>query len=395
MIDHLNDGQLRAALDGELDPIQLQHLESCSACQQKMDAVRIQTKQAARNLAFLSQTGKDPVPAAGRALARFQDRTIIQKENSMFHKLFTNRVLRFGGAVVVIVALVLSIPATRAMASQLLSLFRVQQITVVPIDFSGMQQLSGDSTLGKQVSQLVSSSLTVTKQPGDPVTVSDAAQASQEAGFTVRLPQGETASRISVQPGGAFAFTVDRAKAQALIDEAGRKDLVLPASIDGANVSVSIPTGVTAAYGACPTQQDQASQIVETKRSLMNGTPLPQAADCVLLAEIPSPTVSAPPDVNVEQLAEIALQFSGMTEAQAAEFAKTVDWTSSLVVPIPKNAATVETVQVDGVTGTLIQRPADDAPQFALLWVKNGVIYMIGGLGSDTQKAIQMAASLP
>jgi hypothetical protein len=72
-----------------------------------------------------------------------------------------------------------------------------------------------------------------------------------------------------------------------------------------------------------------------------------------------------------------------------------VDWTSSLVIPIPKNAATYDQVSVDGVTGTLIQRPADDAPQFALVWVKNGIIYAIGGLGSNSQQAIQMANALP
>ena len=65
------------------------------------------------------------------------------------------------------------------------------------------------------------------------------------------------------------------------------------------------------------------------------------------------------------------------------------------MIPIPKNAATYEQVQVDGVTGTLIQRPADDAPQFALLWVKDGIIYAISGLGTNSRQAIDMANSMP
>jgi len=117
-------------------------------------------------------------------------------------------------------------------------------------------------------------------------------------------------------------------------------------------------------------------------------------ADCVIFAQIPSPTVTAPPSVDVPQLAQIALEFTGMTSDQAKAFTDTVDWTSTLVVPIPKNAATYEQVTVDGVTGTLIQRPADDAPQFVLLWIKDGIIYTIGGLGSNSQQAIQMANSL-
>jgi hypothetical protein len=115
----------------------------------------------------------------------------------------------------------------------------------------------------------------------------------------------------------------------------------------------------------------------------------------MILAEIPSPVVSAPSNVNIAQLAQIGLEFTGMTREQAAAFTKSVDWTTTLVVPIPKNAAKYEQVQVDGVTGTLIQRPADDAPQFVLIWVKNGIVYSIGGLGVNSQQAMDMANSLP
>jgi len=108
-----------------------------------------------------------------------------------------------------------------------------------------------------------------------------------------------------------------------------------------------------------------------------------------------SPTVDAPPGVDVAQLAQIGLEFTGMSAEQAAAFARTVDWASTLVVPIPKNGAIYEQVTVDGVTGTLIQRPADDAPQYALLWAKDGVLYAISGLGTNSQQAMQMANSLP
>ena len=84
-----------------------------------------------------------------------------------------------------------------------------------------------------------------------------------------------------------------------------------------------------------------------------------------------------------------------MTREEAADFVSTVDWTSTLVVPIPKNAAIYEQVDVDGVTGTLIQRPADDYPEFALIWVKDGIIHAISGLGTNSQQAIDMANSLP
>ncbi len=308
----------------------------------------------------------------------------------MLKRLFASPLARFGLAVVLILAIALSIPTTRALADQLLNLFRVQQVTVIPVDFTGMQALTGDSVYGKQISDLLSSSVTMWQKPGEPVKAADAAQAGQMTGFNVRLPGEMTPSQIYVQNSAGFTFKVDRARAQALLDEAGRSDLVLPADIDGANISVTVPAGASVGYGTCPVPSGEEPGFGLNPGGSRGG----HYPDCVMLAEIPSPTVKAPATVDVAQLAQIGLEFTGMSAEQAAAFTKTVDWTSSLVVPIPKNAAPYQQVAVDGVTGTLIQRPADDAPQYALIWVKDGVIYAIAGLGSNSQQALLMANSL-
>jgi hypothetical protein len=304
--------------------------------------------------------------------------------------MFASQPLRYGLAALLVLAIIVSVPATRALADQLLSLFRVQQVAVVQIDYTGMQQLTGQGPIGQKVSQLLSNSITMTHKPAKPVQASDAAQASKLAGFTVRLPVGSTVSSLTVTDATAFTFKVDRAKAQALIDEAGRTDLVLPASIDGEDISVNIPAGVSAAYGTCPMPTDGEP----TQKDINTRSTGRKYADCILLAEIPSPTVKAPADMDVAQLAKIGLEFTGMSADQAAAFTSSVDWTSTLVIPIPNNAATYEQVQVDGVTGTLIQRPADDVPEYSLIWVKDGIIYAIGGMGTGSDTAIQMANSL-
>jgi len=307
----------------------------------------------------------------------------------MFKKLFKAPLVRYGVPALLVLTMVFAFPGARAFASELLNLFRIQQVAVIPVDFTGMQSLDG--AVGNDIGQLISDSITMNKKPGDPVDASDAAQASQLSGFNVRMPQDQIPSRISVMTGSDFSLTVDRAKAQALITEAGRSDLVLPDSIDGAKISVTIPSSVSVDFGNCPPP----SADGEGPNLRGNGSLGRQYADCIILAEVPSPSVSAPASVDVAQLAQIALEFSGMSSDQAKAFTDTVDWTSTLVVPIPKNAATYDQVAVDGVTGTLIQRPADDAPQFLLLWVKDGIIYAIGGLGSNSQQAIQIANSLP
>ena len=386
---HLDDGQLRAALDGELADLEQGHLNGCPACQSRLADLRASMEQISTTLAFLSVAAPAGAPTAGAALRTFYDRKYPHKETNMFKKLMNSSGFRLAAAAALVLALVISIPGTRAMADHLLSLFRVQQVTVIPVDFTGMQQLTGNGALSKQLSALISNSTNVTQKAGDPVDAANAADASQKAGFTVRLPAGSTPSRLSVLNSMAFNFTIDRAKAQAVLDEAGRSDLLLPDAIDGAVVNVTIPASVSADYGNCPSPSETG------KKPGPGGSMGRNYPDCVIMSQLPSPLVNAPAGVDIAQLAQIGFEFSGMTREQAAAFTQTVDWTSTLVVPIPKNAATYQQVSVDGVTGTLIQRPADDAPQYVLLWVKNGVVYAIGGLGADTQKAIQMANSLP
>jgi hypothetical protein len=393
MRKHLTDGELRAALDGELEGDQLEHLEACTDCQRRQRQMQVEQGQIARQLAFLAPADEQ-VPAVQKVWNRFSQQILIKKEISMFKKWFAFPVVRVGTAVALILALVLAFPGTRALAGELLSLFRVQHVTVVPVDFTGMEQLNG--AVGHNISQLISDSVTMKKEPGDPVNVATTDEASQLAGFNVRAPQDVTPSRINVMSGASFTFTIDRAKAQALLDEAGRSDLVLPEEVDGADVSVNIPSSVSIAFGTCPEPSSESEAERERKREMeTSGSPGRVYKDCIILAQIPSPEVSAPASLDIAKLAQLGLEFTGMTAEEAAQFTSTVDWTSTLIVPIPKNAASYQQVTVDGVTGTLIERPTDDAPQFALFWVKDGIIYTIGGLGSNSQKALEIANSLP
>lgn len=388
MKKHLTDGELRAALDGELDVNGLAHLEACTDCQSRQRHLQSESEKIAYRLAFLAGTDQQ-VPQPQRAWNQFSQRLLTKKENSMFKKMFAFPVIRFGTAVLVILALVLAFPGTRALAGELLNLFRIRQVTAVPVDFTGLEQLTGDGALGNQFTELISNSVNITDEPGELVEAADAAQASQLSGFNVRLPQSLTPAQIYVMDSAAFSMTVDRAKAQALLDEAGRSDLVLPESVDGADISVTIPSSVSAAYGTCPKPQKDDSGSEEVERQLYR--------DCVILAQIPSPSVNAPADLDINQLAQIGLEFTGMTAEEAAAFTSTVDWTSTLVVPIPNNSATYEQVSVDGVTGTLIQRPSREGEPttFALLWVKDGIVYAISGRGDKSGQALEMANSLP
>ncbi len=118
---HLSDGNLRAALDGELAEPELRHLKTCQNCQRRREQIRLQVQPAAEALSFLASPAQEPAPAARSALKIFHNRNTIRKENPMLKRIFASPILRIGLALVLILAVVLSIPATRALADRVAS----------------------------------------------------------------------------------------------------------------------------------------------------------------------------------------------------------------------------------------------------------------------------------
>jgi hypothetical protein len=411
---HLTDETLRAFLDNQLQTSEVletsevslrQHLAQCADCTARLHALESRAARVNTHLAALAPTPAEAPRAPHRAFAQLDARIRAPAQEhtgglEMLRTLFAPRVrpLWIGLSVVLVLAVAFSFAPVRTWAGQFLGLFRVQKVTVLPIDPTRFSELTSNTPLTKQISQLLSDTVTVTKEPGKPRIVANAEEASQLAGYKVRLfSDYPSKPQITVQGATAFQFVVNREQAQALLSEAGYSNLQLPASVDGATISVEIPAGVTAAYGTCPPVDDEeaiSGHLADEGEAMSRGSAGRKYADCVILAQIPSPTVNTPPDLDVQQLAIIGLQFTGMTEEQARAYSQTVDWACTLVVPIPRNGATYKQVSVDGVTGYLIQRPVDDAPEYAIVWVKNGIVYAVGGLGSDATSALGYANSL-
>ncbi|HKC72048.1 MAG TPA: hypothetical protein VKB60_10515, partial [Terriglobales bacterium] len=242
------------------------------------------------------------------------------------------------------------------------------------------------------LSQLISDNVVVTMDAGKPQPQPSAAAASKLAGFDVRtIGELGTPQKILVNGEAAFQMTLNRDRMQAILQEAGRSDIQLPSSIDGAMVAVHIPRTVLSAYGNCPERMSHHGPPPQEQPG--GEANQPDAADnCVFMVQAPSPTVSVPPNRNISQVAEAALELAGMSPSEAHSFCQTVDWSSTLVVPVPGNVSSYQTVNVDGVTGTLISLRSD-RNRYSLLWVKNGIIYSLNGHG-DPNQAVNLAASL-
>lgn len=377
-IDHeLSDGE-RANVD--------RHLDACARCRERLGHLERAAREAAHTLSALGDGAKNFTPSAealAHLRARLGEDAEAGRENRV-RALFARHPAPAWAtaAIAALVVVMITLAPARSAAQRVLAMLRIQKVTVVPVDFPA----APNHDTMQRVRQLIASRVTVTLSPGKAQIEPDAASASKFAGFHVRTLSGvQGAPEISVLGRQAYVMTLDRARLQEILSDLGRPDLRIPASVNGQTVAVHIPKAAFIRYGNCTFHHHDASQTAAPGGS----------TGCVAVAEVPSPIVSVPPGLDIDQLAQVALEATGMSQSEAAAFCQTVDWKSTLVIPIPENASSYQQVTVDGAEGTLILGRAHNGRpgEFGLVWVKNGIIYSIHGAGGPA-RALALAGSM-
>jgi hypothetical protein len=289
-------------------------------------------------------------------------------------------------AMIALLAVAFVFQPVRALAIDFLGLFRVQQVVVVPFNPANLP----DNLNSSQFNQMFSDSLKY-DQTGEIHEVPDVAQASQHAGFNVRLPAAlDSTAKLTVQPGGKATIHINLPRTRALLKEIGRQDIVLPDELDSADVTVELPVSVTAIYGKCVYDARTARKTgrdPDEQRSFLS-------PDCHVFTQLPSPTISAPPGLDISQTGKAFLMMTGMNSQQANEFSQTIDWSSTLVIPIP-NYTSSQKVSVDGSEGVFVEQTQSHGNQtrYLLIWVKNNIVYALEGQGGLTE-ALAIAGSM-
>lgn len=267
-------------------------------------------------------------------------------------------------AVFAVLIVLFSFTPINTWASSFLGLFRVEKITVIPFNPTNIENSHQGLVSQKDtMREMFGKNLEIT---GDDKVQKAASsdEAVAQAGFTPRLPNvpGQSAT-FFVKPGMQARLVIDQPRMQAILD-AVEMNIEIPASVNGQEVEIEVPNAIIAAFGDCPEQDPTAGEL----------------KNCTVLIQLPSPTVKLPDELNVPQLGEAVLQFLGLSAEEAKSLSATIDWTSTLVLPIPQGEdVSYEEVTVDGGTGTLLQSAENDV--YSLVWVKNGMLYMLAGSG--------------
>ncbi len=388
------DGELRAAEGEEIET----HLSICAECGKRLNLIAATSERVQAQIASLGPATSETNVDVHAALSRFKAQqsagivTVASTPELVVDESPARRrggvkqwrPLWIGAVAATILLCSLAFPFGRGLAQRFLGTLRVEKVQPVRLDFSA---LDGNRPLQEMLRQMISDKVVVTAEE-KPQPASTAANASQLAGFSVQVLGARTdAPKFIVGGQHAFHMTIDRTRLQEIFDQAGRADLLLPATLDGANVSVNVPRSIMVEYGDCPEAHAAGTQPAPT-RPRSGGW-----ANCLALQEAPSPLISMPSDLNLQQLAEIGFQLAGMSATQARDLGQTIDWKSTLVLPIPRFASSYSQVTVNGVQGTLIQGSGRRGPDYVLVWVKNGIIYGLVGHG-DSSNAVALANSL-
>jgi hypothetical protein len=375
---HPNNGLLLAYLEDQANPKQKKnlriHIERCEVCRARLERLKDERQRVSGALDALSPGPLDQ-PDQRRALAALKSTVNGRDKLTMFEKIRTNktaqRVLSAVAGIAVLVGL-FSLAPVRALASDFLSLLRVDSFTVVDVDPERIEELAEvmedqDVLFGEQE---------ILDDVEAPVEVGTIGEAADMVDFVVRKPldYGEP-DRVTVSDAGAVRIRPDVELMREVLLAVGLDPELVPEEVDGEPFDITIPESVTMIYGdGNPDEYGEFS-----------------------LMQMPSPTAEVPDGVDMDALGEAMLIVLGMDSDEAARMSRRIDWTSTLVIPMPVGYGSAEDVEVDGTSGLLLEaEPMEEGGESGcgLLWQRGGILYMVSGPANNCAFVKVVAGSL-
>ncbi len=283
-------------------------------------------------------------------------------------------------AALIAVVAVFTLPSVRASAQAFLNLFRVRNFAAVEFDESRLDRLRElNSAKDRDPALLVFDRTEVLKDTGPPRfyrTPEAAASAAGMASLRVPgyLPAGMKLDSIMVEGAAAARLTVNASKLRDILATLGIGDVTVPPNLEGAQVTVEKPPVVFMRFRS------------ERRR--------------VDLVQATSPQVTLPPGLDLRELGEVGLRILGLSASEAKRFASSIDWHSTLLVPVPVNATSFREVSVRGSKGLLVsttgERVSPNGQRISgsvLLWSEGDMVYALMG-NMDNVNLLEIASSM-
>jgi hypothetical protein len=372
---HIREGTLQAYLDGELvEEVHEQvrhHLAQCDRCGERLAMLSEEDRWVEERIASTAP-GRQAAPRPQHVLTKiYQERD--GGSETMFERL-TRRQRRalVGVLAAIIVVGALSLAPVRAWASEFLGIFRVERFVVATVDVDRFEEL--DEILSEEDFM---GDFEVLQEPSEPIEVATLEEATGHIGFQPRtLTAGSLGEpSIEVVEQGAVRVTPDVEAIRMIFTAMELDPELIPDNVDGQPFTITLPAGVLQTW-----EQDEGHPPIG-------------------LLQFTSPEVDVPNDVDVAALGEAMLQLFGMTPEEAERMSQTIDWTTTMVLPIPEGLVRVQEINIDGTTGLLFVSGWREYDGYeyhhrdvALLWQRDGIVTLVAG--SYEQQVMELANSI-
>lgn len=311
-------------------------------------------------LSVVAPTAAEAPRSPSTALARLKERAEPGVQKSIFGRfaLMNNRKYALATLTVLMIMLVaFSFPGVRAAASELLGLFRVQKfapISVSPEQLALLEEIADSGVVPGEIEMF--------DEPDEPLRVDSLDVAESALGWEALGPKTLAApDEVYLLDGGQGRLTIDVASARAFLAAAGADPSLIPDSLDGEEVNVTVYAGVSQNW-----------------------------ADGIVLVQVPSPLVEYPEDVDTVAIGEALLQALGVEPSRAKRLARSIDWTNTLLLPVPENMARFNEVDINGVSGLALG--GLDGGHAGILWESDGTVFALSG--SDVAALVDIANSI-
>ncbi len=372
-----SDGELRAQLDGELGAGDAQrvaeHLQACPACRARMAQIERVARWARQGLVAVSPPREPDLSRAEarvRALARQRASAQTLIRRLWMSTTSGKHVWRPIVAGVVVLALLVgtfSFAPSRALARQLLAVFRVRRFAVV--------QISPDQAQLEQVGRALENKLFVgppeVVADEAPVTVASVEEARRVAGFDVRAPGvplvAEGSPRIEVKGRTEYVFRFKREGLALLLEMAGMDPRLIPSGFSEGALRVSAPAAAYIRGGG------------------------------IELVQVYNPSITYPDGIDPRVIGQAALRLMGVSAEDARRISERLDWNTTLLLPVPRDLVEFREVRIAGEEAVFLRARREQGssnPGQALLWQKGDVVCMLTTAYTNTDRIIQIAESM-
>ncbi|MCD6518954.1 MAG: hypothetical protein J7M05_03400 [Anaerolineae bacterium] len=264
---------------------------------------------------------------------------------------------------ILLLVLIYSFAPSRAIAHQLLSVFRVRKVAIIPLNVDTKELDQRLDTLTKELERIFPEPQVTVDAPIQKVDSLE--EAKQLAGFPVRWPSywpEPSPPHIQVEGRSEYTLPITGEDLATLLELAGMRPKI-PRELHG-TITVRIPAIV----------------YLQGRR--------------LTLWEVYNPSIEYPQELNPQILGEASLRLLGVPPSQARRIAKGIDWTSTFILPIPTQISRFDELEIAGAKAILLHaRNPGEASPLTLLWVKDDVLYFLSG-PTSSNGIIQIAESL-